>query len=485
MKLTLWELVKVNLLPAGLDFVSCAAFTFIVPSLMSSDLQSDTVGCVLACGPLLAMIVGPRVGAWSDNCQSRHGKRTPFIFCISLIILLALLMIPYSSVISQVLPEKYSGLFHLGVLFSGIVMLDSCVSLCYTPFEALLDDLYESKGFVQRAFGIKSLMVSAGGALAYLFCSLDLKNFWLSTFLGGADKLLFLTLFSVYALLVMISMASIRASTFTDNEGNPQGLISISALSTMILRAPLVILKIPAAIRMLFCSIAEMIRSLFMMPNMFHRLWFAHFCGWMGLMNLITYYTEYVAEVIFEGDPSAEVGSEPRNLYEEGIRYGSIGLFLQNIVAIVCAFYAEDIIKFMGRRNAFVYSCVSFSLASAAIFVCRSVPVVIGATSLTGFLLAALQVLPYSLLSQYHKEAKTNAVGEESIYERGLCEMYALLDSAYYLSHMIPIAIVTTLLTITKSPLSYAACSAIFGCLGVIASTQVHYDRIDYIRYLS
>ena len=132
---------------------------------------------------------------------------------------------------------------------------------------------------------------------------------------------------------------------------------------------------------MLFCSIAEMLRSLFMMPNMFHRLWFAHFCGWMGLMNLarvhsfarffyfvlqITYYTEYVAEVIFDGDPNAEVGSELRNLYEEGIRYGSIGLFLQNIVAIVCAFYAEDIIKFMGRRNAFVYSCVSLTLTIQA-----------------------------------------------------------------------------------------------------------------------
>lgn len=66
-----------------------------------------------------------------------------------------------------------------------------------------------------KAFGIKTLMVSAGGSLAYLFCSLDMNHFWLSTFLGGADKLLFLTLFSVYASLVMISMASIRASTFT------------------------------------------------------------------------------------------------------------------------------------------------------------------------------------------------------------------------------------------------------------------------------
>lgn len=80
--------------------------------------------------------------------------------------------------------------------------------------------------------------------------------------------------------------------------------------------------------------------------------------GSIWLLFQITYYTEYFAEVIFNGDPNAEVGSELRNLYEEGIRYGSIGLFLQNVVGIICAFYAEDIIKMMGRRNAFVYSCV-------------------------------------------------------------------------------------------------------------------------------
>ena len=58
-------------------------------------------------------------------------------------------------------------------------------------------------------------------------------------------------------------------------------------------------------------------------------------------------------------------------------------------------------------------------------------------------------------------------------WSQGLCEIYALLDSAYFLSHLVPIAIVSTLIQVTRSPLSYAACSAVFGCLGVLASTQV------------
>jgi len=43
--------------------------------------------------------------------------------------------------------------------------MDGGISMAYTPFEALLDDMYENGGFVQRAFGIKTLMVSMGGSL--------------------------------------------------------------------------------------------------------------------------------------------------------------------------------------------------------------------------------------------------------------------------------------------------------------------------------
>ena len=48
---------------------------------------------------------------------------------------------------------------------------------------------------------------------------------------------------------------------------------------------------------------------------------------------------------------------------------------------------------------------MSFAIATGIIFVSRSVILVLMATGVTGFLLTAIQVLPYALISQYHKDA--------------------------------------------------------------------------------
>ena len=71
----------------------------------------------------------------------------------------------YSNFMSQWFPDRYSGLVHLMILFVGIVIMDGGVNAAFTPFEALLDDMYdEQPGGSQRAFGMKSFMVSVGGA---------------------------------------------------------------------------------------------------------------------------------------------------------------------------------------------------------------------------------------------------------------------------------------------------------------------------------
>ena len=72
--------------------------TFVVPSLMSSGLGGNVVGMVCASGPMLAMVMGPKVGALSDSFshhQAQYGKRTPFILGLTALILLSLLLIPY------------------------------------------------------------------------------------------------------------------------------------------------------------------------------------------------------------------------------------------------------------------------------------------------------------------------------------------------------------------------------------------------------
>ena len=45
---------------------------------------------------------------------------------------------------------------------------------------------------------------------AYLLCSIDLSQFKMSDLLGGADRFLFLLLFTVFALSIIISLGEVN-----------------------------------------------------------------------------------------------------------------------------------------------------------------------------------------------------------------------------------------------------------------------------------
>ena len=66
----------------------------------------------------------------------------------------------------------------------GIIFMDGGIAVAFTPFEALLDDMYEGCG-VQRAFGIKTLMVSLGGSLGKSV----MQNFLFNTRASGWSML--------------------------------------------------------------------------------------------------------------------------------------------------------------------------------------------------------------------------------------------------------------------------------------------------------
>jgi len=62
--------------------------------------------------------------------------------------------------------------------------MDGGVNAAFTPFEALLDDMYhEQAGGSQRAFGMKSFMVSFGGSFGEFFIFiLDSQELFFSLF---------------------------------------------------------------------------------------------------------------------------------------------------------------------------------------------------------------------------------------------------------------------------------------------------------------
>ena len=48
---------------------------------------------LLGVAPGLALLTVPALGRWSDSCTSKYGRRRPFIFCFSVVLVLSLALL--------------------------------------------------------------------------------------------------------------------------------------------------------------------------------------------------------------------------------------------------------------------------------------------------------------------------------------------------------------------------------------------------------
>ena len=56
-----------------------AEFALATPLLRGLGLSSGLAAIVWLAGPVSGLVVQPLVGSWSDRCESRFGRRRPFL----------------------------------------------------------------------------------------------------------------------------------------------------------------------------------------------------------------------------------------------------------------------------------------------------------------------------------------------------------------------------------------------------------------------
>lgn len=83
---------------------------------------------------------------------------------------------------------------------------------------------------------------------------------------------------------------------------------------------------------------------------------------------------------------------------------GSLGLFLQCAVSLLFSLVMDRLVQRFGTRAVYLASVVAFPVAAGTMCLSRSVAVVTASAALTGFTFSALQILPYTLASLYHRE---------------------------------------------------------------------------------
>ncbi|KAL6037893.1 hypothetical protein STEG23_015424 [Scotinomys teguina] len=390
------QLLLVNLLTFGLEVCLAAGITYVPPLLLEVGVEEKFMTMVLGIGPVLGLVSVPLLGSASDQWRGRYGRRRPFIWALSLGVLLSLFLIPRAGWLAGLLCPDTRPL-ELALLILGVGLLDFCGQVCFTPLEALLSDLFRDPDHCRQAFSVYAFMISLGGCLGYLLPAIDWDTSALAPYLGTQEECLF-------GLLTLIFLTCMAATLFVAEEavlGPPEsteGLLVPSASSRC---CPC---RVGPAFRNLGTLFPRLHQLCCRMPRTLRRLFVAELCSWMALMTFTLFYTDFVGEGLYQGVPRAEPGTEARRHYDEGIRMGSLGLFLQCAISLLFSLVMDKLVQRFGTRSVYLASVMTFPLAAGATCLSHSVVVVTASAALTGFTFSALQILPYTLASLYHRE---------------------------------------------------------------------------------
>ncbi|KAM7170497.1 solute carrier family 45 member 3 [Macrochelys suwanniensis] len=404
------QLLLVNSLTFGLEVCLAAGITYVPPLLLEVGVEEKFMTMVLGIGPVLGLVFVPLIGSASDHWRSSYGRRRPFIWVLCLGVLLSLFIIPHASRLAGLFALNAHAL-EIAILILGIGLLDFCGQVCFTPLEALLSDLFQEPDNCRQAFSMYAFMISLGGCIGYLLPAIDWANSFLAPYFGGQEKCLF-------SLLTIIFVGCVLATLFVTEEALGQvdtlaGPVlkdsspkpsSPSCCSCQVSKSLLRARHVVQALRNL-CALVPRLHGLCCrIPKVIRKLFMAELCSWMALMTFMLFYTDFVGEGLYQGVPRAEPGTEARRHYDEGVRMGSLGLFLQCVISILFSTIMDRLVKQFGTRAVYLASVAFFPLAPFVICFSQSVLVVTISAALTGFTFSALQILPYTLASLYHHD---------------------------------------------------------------------------------
>ncbi|XP_052121408.1 membrane-associated transporter protein [Frankliniella occidentalis] len=228
----------------------------------------------------------------------------------------------------------------------------------------------------------------------------------------------------------------------------------------------------PATLFQYLLSIVYMPHSVRMvcLTNLF--CWSAHVCYSL-------YFTDFVGEAVFGGEPQAPDGSESKELYEAGVRFGCWGMSMYSLSCACYSLVIERLIRRFGARRVYVGGLLFYSVGMFLMALTQHPVGVILFSWTAGVMYSTLFTMPYLLIAHYHAcgTFEVNALGEavECTQLRGLGTDVAIVSSMVFLAQFALSVCMGTLISIVGSTVTVVAVASSLAFCGAIAATRVMY----------
>ncbi|XP_062561299.1 proton-associated sugar transporter A-like isoform X2 [Armigeres subalbatus] len=227
-------------------------------------------------------------------------------------------------------------------------------------------------------------------------------------------------------------------------------------------------------------SLKDFLKSVIMMPKSIAILCVTNLFCWMGHLSFCLYFTDFVGEEVFKGNPAAPAQSESYQLYLEGVRYGCFGLAIYSLACSCYSFTIEKLIKVLRARIVYCGGLLidSIGMILMAMFPNKITVFVFSATG--GIVYALLFTLPFLLLGQYHakgqfKANKATRKTNKPEKKRGLATDIAVVGGMIFVAQIIVSLGIGSLIEVLGSTSAVIYTAGICSFTAALLSTRVVY----------
>ncbi|XP_027751473.1 membrane-associated transporter protein isoform X3 [Empidonax traillii] len=361
------RLVMHSMAMFGREFCYAVEAAFVTPVLLSVGLPKNLYSLVWLISPILGFVLQPVVGSASDHCTCSWGRRRPYILGLGIIMLLG-----------------------MALYLNGDVMISGL-----------------------------------GGALGYLTGAMDWGQTVLGYSLASEFQVIFFFAALVFIICLTVHLCSIpevplrcknEEAKFLLEATEPHTYSSIEEeIKNGYLKSTCT--EIKAAAKPGKCAVASqdqrqmtlksLLKTLLNMPSHYRCLCVSHLFGWMAFLSNMLFFTDFMGQVVYQGNPYAPHNSTLYLTYKTGVEMGCWGLCINAISSSVYSYVQKVLLPYIGLKGLYFIGYLLFGLGTGLIGLFPNVYSTLALCSLFGVMSSTLYTVPFHLIAEYHREEES------------------------------------------------------------------------------
>uniref|UniRef100_A0A3Q4HF35 Solute carrier family 45 member 4 n=1 Tax=Neolamprologus brichardi TaxID=32507 RepID=A0A3Q4HF35_NEOBR len=178
--------------------------------------------------------------------------------------------------------------------------------------------------------------------------------------------------------------------------------------------------------------------SMLKMPQELLRLCACHLLTWFSIIAEAVFFTDFMGQVIYHGDPKAPSNSTLLDNYHKGVQMGCWGLGIYAMTAATCSAILQKYLDNfdLSIKVIYILGTLGFSIGTAVMAIFPNVYVAMVMISSMGIISMSISYCPYALLGQYH-EMKAYIQHSPGNSRRGFGIDCAILSCQVYISQIL------------------------------------------------